>query len=141
MKPQIMATKIHQAWSWKTSSKKPNQTPLSQAERNIMNTILEGIVKRVINYKSASKNNNMLCGWYTKIIKEYEDILLLINKKCWMQSKGLREETCSCICNYLCNWYFPPIILSLHLLQLIFMSLHLYQLQIPSLNIFPLIIN
>ena len=77
---QKMPKKIHQPWSWKHSSKKPNNRPLSWAESNTNNTILKLIVKRVINYKEASKNNNMVYGYYTKLLKQYENFIPWLNK-------------------------------------------------------------
>ena len=56
-------------------------TPLSWAENNIKNNILVGILKRVINDKSGSKNNKMSYASYPKLLKEYENLLLWINQK------------------------------------------------------------
>ena len=55
--------------------------PLSQVERSIKNTFLEVILRRVINDKSASKNNKMVYGYNKKLLKEYENVLLWINEK------------------------------------------------------------
>ena len=66
---------------WKFSSKEPNKTPLSQAERNTKNNILGVIVKRVMIDKSESKNNKISYGYYPKLLKEYNFFLLWINKK------------------------------------------------------------
>ena len=60
---------------------KPNKMPLSLAEGNTKNTILGGIVKRVINDKAASKNNKMLYVYYQKLLQDCENILLWINQK------------------------------------------------------------
>ena len=58
LKPQQITTKRHQKWSRKPSSNKPNKTsnrtnktPLPRVETNIKNSIIEGILKRLINGK------------------------------------------------------------------------------------------
>ena len=55
--------------------------PLSRAERNINNSMLEGIVKRLINDKEGSKNKYMFYVYYPNLLKEYKTILPWLNKK------------------------------------------------------------
>ena len=86
--PKKGPTKRNQQWSRKPSSNKPNnnsnesnKTPISRAERNIKNSILEGIAKRVIKDKEGSNNNKMPYDYYPKLIKEYITILPWLNHK------------------------------------------------------------
>ena len=89
LKPPKTTTKRHQPCYWKPSYKKPNRNPLSRAERNIKNTIIEGIVKIIINDKAESKNNNILYGYHSKLLNEYENILPWIKKNNQIPSNGL----------------------------------------------------
>ena len=59
----------------------PNKTPLPLSESNIKNSILKGIVKRVINDNEGNKNNKVSYSYNTKLLKEYENIPPSINQK------------------------------------------------------------
>ena len=51
-----------QAWSKRPSTKKPYKWAPSQEERNVKNTFLEGLVKRVLNDKVENNSSKMACG-------------------------------------------------------------------------------
>ena len=78
-----------------TLFQKPNKTSLSQAEINTKNNIIGGIVKRVKNDKSSSKNNKMLYVYYQKLLQDCENILLWINKKIQYQVKFFENKCAS----------------------------------------------
>ena len=71
-----MTNKRRQVWSKKHSSNKPYKRALLREKSNTENTFLEGFVKRVLNNKAESNTNNILYGYYPKLIKDYgSDIL------------------------------------------------------------------
>ena len=76
LKLQTIPNKRRQTRPKKPSTKKPYKRTLSREERNTKNTFIEGLVKRVLNNKSASNNNKMAYAYYTKILKEYGSALL-----------------------------------------------------------------
>ena len=49
---------------------------ITGTKRNTKKTFLEGLVKRVINDKSASNNKKMAYGYYPKMLKDYGSALL-----------------------------------------------------------------
>ena len=65
-----MPNKRRKSCSKKPYSKKPYKRSLSWEESNIKNNFLEVLVKRVLNDKAASNNNNkMVYGYYTKLLR------------------------------------------------------------------------
>ena len=79
LKSQTITKKRHQPWSLTLSSTKHNKRPLSRAETITKNNILEVIVKRSINYITASRDKNMAYGYNAKMLKYYENVLPWLN--------------------------------------------------------------
>ena len=76
----------------------PNKTPpLSRAERNIKNYILNAIVKIDIDDKEGSKNNKMSYGHFLKLLREYENILPWINQKTSEYRIKFFEKKCASV--------------------------------------------
>ena len=112
--PTIPKKRHQQRYKKPTSNKpnktynEPNKTPLSRAEININNSILKGTVKRVINYKQGSKNNNISYVYYPKRPKEYESILPWKNKKTSEYQVKVFDKKCASVTNhYSINEYVP----------------------------------
>ena len=71
-----MTNKRRLACYKKSSSNKHYKRDLSWEESNTKNTLIEGLVNRVLNDKSESKNNTMVYGYYPKVLKDYGCALL-----------------------------------------------------------------
>ena len=73
--------------------------PLSRTERNIKNSIIEGIVKRAINDKEESKKTKVTYGYYPKLLKDCENLLTWINQKNIEYRVKVYENKCASVPN------------------------------------------